>query len=101
MRPIETGARNLCPDGRHRVEAAPNAAGAFRELAVGDRVRLVEMLCDIAEVSALPASGIDLRSGGLLSLRIGASRVLYSVDADSRIVIHHVVVAEALPRMVS
>jgi mRNA-degrading endonuclease RelE of RelBE toxin-antitoxin system len=91
--------QNLCPDGRHRVEAAPNASSALRDLPDSDRARLIDMLCDIAEVSALAESGIDLRRGGLLSLRLGPSRILYSVDAESRVVIHHVVVAEALPRI--
>ncbi len=99
LRTDGTAPQNLCPDGRHRVEAAPNASSALRELADSDRARLVDMLCDIAEVSALAETGIDLRRGGLLSLRLGASRILYSVDRESRIVVHHVVVAEALPRI--
>jgi hypothetical protein len=86
---------NLCPDGRHHVAAAPNAAGALGELTVADRGRLIDMLCDIAEVAALAPSGVDLE--GYLSLRLGRSRVLYSIDGGTDILIHHVVPAEAVP----
>jgi mRNA-degrading endonuclease RelE of RelBE toxin-antitoxin system len=99
LRASKTEQDNLCPDGRHRVHAAANAAGPLRELSPEDRAQLVEMLCDIAEVAAHAPAAVDFHGSGLLSLRVGPSRVLYSVDARSRIVVHHVVIAEALPRI--
>ena len=85
-----------------RVYATPNAGAALRAIPSDQRSRLVQMLCDIAEIAELlPPPAIDLTGeAGLLWLSAGGTRVLYSVDeADGGLVVQHVLAAP-LPRTV-
>lgn len=93
-------ANTLCPEGRHQIRAAPNAADGLRALERGVRERLVDMLCDVAEVAALAPTEVDFRRlPGPFAVRAGPSIVLYSVDEAGVVTLHHVVEAEALPRI--
>lgn len=90
---------NLCPDRRHQIRVAANASFALRGLDPALRSRLVEMLCDVAEVDALAPGAVDFQRSGLLAIRVGRSVALYSLDATHAVTVHHVIEAEALPRM--
>lgn len=92
--PLDT----LCPDLRHKVRVSPNAAAGFRALDPEVRDRLVEMLCDVAEVAAMAPDVVDFSGRtGPLSLRAGPCMVFYSLDASNAVTVKHVVAAEAIP----
>ncbi len=90
----------LCPDGQHEVRASANAASALRELDPAVRGQIVGMLCDVAEVAALAPGVVDFRGGsGPLLVRAGRTTAVYSLDASHAVIVHHVIDAEALPRI--
>ena len=96
----EEAAQTLCPEGRHQVRVAPNAADGLRALDRPVRERLVDMLCDVAEVALLAPAVMDFRRHpGPFAVRAGSSFVLYSLDSSGVVTLHHVVEAEALPRI--
>jgi hypothetical protein len=83
---------------RHTVHLEANAATGFHSLDPDVRQRLVEMLCDVAEVAALAPWVVDFSgSAGPFTLRAGTSFVIYSLDASHAVTVHHVVAAEIFP----
>jgi hypothetical protein len=57
-------------------------------------VHISRMLCEIAEVAAIaPVSGWD--DGSLLRLHAGQVLILYSLDPDANLIVHHVVDSSA------
>ena len=91
---------SLCPDGRHEVRASANAASALRALDPEVRGRIVEMLCDVAEVAALAPGVVDFRRlSGPFLLRAGRSIVVYMLDGQRAVTVEHVIDPEALPRI--
>lgn len=83
--------QTLCPEGTHRVFAGENATGSLRELPADLHHKLVEMLCDVAEVAERGPSAVDFwRDESILWLRAGGVMLLYSVDRKGRVVVHHV-----------
>jgi hypothetical protein len=91
---VSTFPETLCPDRRHQVQVAPNAATGLQSLESGVRQRLVEMLCDVAEVAALAPTAVDFSARWAPStLRAGESIVFYSLDAAHAVTVHHVVQA--------
>lgn len=88
----------LCPERRHEVRLAPNAVVGFLSLEAAVRERLVEMLCDVAEVATLAPGVVDFGRGtDPLAVRAGSSLVFYSVDASKAVTVQHVVPVEVLP----
>ena len=82
------------------MRLAPNATAGLRALEPGVRERLLDMLCDVAEVAAMAPMVVEFRRRpGPFAVRAGPSIVLYSVDEAGTVTIHHVVEAEALPRI--
>jgi hypothetical protein len=83
------------PDRRHTVQVAPTAASDLQSLDSDVRERLVEMLCDVAEVAALAPGAVDFSGRGAPStLRAGQSIVFYSLGASHAVTVHHVVQAD-------
>jgi hypothetical protein len=92
---VSTFPHTLCPDRRHTVQVAPNAATDVQSLESDVRQRLVAMLCDVAEVAALAPQAVDFSARWAPStVRAGASIVFYSLDASHAITVHHVVQAD-------
>lgn len=81
---------SLCPDGAHRVYAAVDAANGLHELPAEVRQRLIQKLCDIAEIAYLSLADDHWDAGTLLRLNAGTASVLYSVDANG-VIVHDVV----------
>lgn len=97
MTKLRTFPHTLCPDRRHTVQVAPNAASDVDALAPRVRRQLVEMLCDVAEVAALAPGAVDFSGHGAPSaLRAGESIVFYSLDATYAVTVQHVVQADLL-----
>ena len=94
MNRVSTFPHTLCPDRRHTVQVAPNAATGVQSLESGVRQRLVAMLCDVAEVAALAPDAVDFSARWAPStVRAGESIVFYSLDASHAVTVHHVVPA--------
>jgi len=92
---VSTFPHTLCPDRRHTVQVAPNAATDVQRLESGVRRRLVAMLCDVAEVATLAPDAVDFTAHGApATLRAGESIVFYSLDASHAVTVHHVVQAD-------
>jgi hypothetical protein len=80
----------LCADGKHSVRTTHTAAEGLRALRPEMLVHISRMLCEIAEVAALsPMTGWD--DSSLLRLHAGPVLILYSLDPDANLIVHHVV----------
>jgi len=90
---------SLCPHGTHRIFAAENAAGSLGDLASDLHEKLMEMLCDVAEVAERGPSSVDFwKDESILWLRACGVMLLYSVDHSGRVMVHHVLAnPEAAP----
>ena len=89
MNPLGFGAATLCPHGLHKVYASADAASDLRDLPVDIRVKVVRMLCDIAEVAYLSPAADHWDVSKLLRLRAGSAVVMYSVD-ERGLLVHHI-----------
>jgi hypothetical protein len=79
------------------VRLAPPAAAGFEALEPSARQRLVEMLCDVAEVATLAPGVVEFSRGeGPCVVRAGPCVALYSIGESHEVTVHHVVAAEVL-----
>jgi hypothetical protein len=84
----------LCPDGKHSVRTTHTAAEGLRGLRPEMLVHISRMLCEIAELAAIsPVSGWD--DSSLLRLHAGPVLILYSLDPDTNLIVHHVIDSSA------
>jgi len=98
VKPVDDSLETICPDRRHRVRVAPNATARLEMLEAGVRKRLVEMLCDVAEVASLAPGATEFQwPSRPFAVRAGRSIVLYTLDNAHAVTVHHVVEAEAVP----
>jgi hypothetical protein len=98
VNPVHDWLETICPDRRHEVRVATNAAARLQMLETGVRKRLVEMLCDVAEVASLAPDATEFRGPSRpFAVRAGQSIVLYTLDNAHAVTVHHVVEAEAVP----
>ncbi|HEX9578662.1 MAG TPA: hypothetical protein VF993_12980 [Myxococcales bacterium] len=80
----------LCPDGKHSVRTTHTASEGLRALRPEMLVHISRMLCEIAELAAIsPFSGWD--DSSLLRLHAGPVLILYSLDPDANLIVHHVI----------
>jgi hypothetical protein len=92
--------RTLCPDGAHDIHAAATAATGLLALTPAVRARLVQMLCEIADVAGLDPSAYEYwDETALLRLSAGDAVVLYSLNSVSGILVHHVIASERLRQL--
>jgi hypothetical protein len=83
-------AEGLCPDGKHSVRTRHTAAEGLRALRPEMLVHISRMLCEIAELAAIsPVSGSD--DSSLLRLHAGPVLILYTLDPDANLIVHHVI----------
>ena len=81
----------LCPEGKHQIYAAVEAAPALVGLEAGTRARVIQMLCQIAEVAALaPNASQYWDESQPLRLTLGGAEVLYSIDPIGGVVVQRI-----------
>jgi hypothetical protein len=86
----------LCPDGKHSVRTTHTAAEGLRAVRPEMLVHISRMLCEIAELAAIsPVSGWD--DSSLLRLHAGPVLIIYSLDPDANLIVHHVIDSSVRP----
>ena len=81
----------LCLDGRHSVRTTHTAAEGLRALPPELLAHISRMLCEIAEVAAIRLVTNRWDESSLLRLHAGHALVLYTLDSDANLIVHHVI----------
>jgi hypothetical protein len=86
----------ICPDGMHRVFAGAEALSKLRALPRERRESAIRALCDLGEIAALRASVVEFWEETLLRLRAEGVTLLYSVDRQGSVLLHHVLAGDVM-----